>query len=134
MRVSRIHVERLKSYGDYSNRAVRLEADLDPDDDLEAVYRELASRAETLLEISEIQAEKSWVEAEMERLKQRKEELEKLREEYYEIREELRKALSEVYWQLKKIEDLALSGQAKLSEKIIEKLAAIRRAIGFIDP
>jgi len=87
VRITEIYVERLKSYGDYSNRTVGLKAVLDENDDVDEAYRELAGKCETLLKLQEIEADKKLVE-----------------------------------WQL------------KLSEKIIEKIRSIRRALDFYDP
>ena len=134
VRITEVYVERLKSYGDFSNRRVGLRAVLDENDDVKDVYKRLAEECETLLELQEINVKKELVEKEKELYQRRLDELRKLKEEYFVIREELSKELDKLNETLAKIEELAQERQLKLSEKIIEKLRAIRRAIGYYDP
>ena len=129
VRVVEIHVERLKSYGDYSNRSVRLVARLDEGEDVREAYMRLAREAETLLEIQKISADKELVEAEMRSYEERVRELKAIREEFEEVRGSLVRELESLRGELEKIERLAEEKQLKLSEKIIEKIRAIRRAI-----
>ena len=129
MRVVEIHVERLKSYGDYSNRSVRLVARLDEGEDVREAYMRLAREAETLLEIQKISADKELVEAEMRSYEERVRELKAIREEFEEVRGSLVRELESLRGELEKVERLAEEKQLKLSEKIIEKIRAIRRAI-----
>ena len=134
MRITEIYVERLKSYPDYSNRSVGLKAVLDENDNVDEVYRELAGKCETLLKLQEIEADKKLVEWQIKQYEERKKELEKARQEFQEIREQLENELRELQEELMKIERLAEEKQLKLSEKIIEKIRSIRRALGFYDP
>ena len=134
MRITEIYVERLKSYPDYSNRTVGLKAVLDEGENVEEAYRKLAEQCETLLEIQEIRANKKLIDLELMRYEERKKELEKARQEFQEIREHLENELRELQEELMKIERLAEEKQLKLSEKIIEKIRSIRRALGFYDP
>ena len=134
MKITEIYVERLKSYPDYSNRTVGLKAVLDEGENVEEAYRKLAEQCETLLEIQEIRANKKLIDLELMRYEERKKELEKARQEFQEIREHLENELRELQEELMKIERLAEEKQLKLSEKIIEKIRSIRRALGFYDP
>ena len=134
MKVVEIYVERLKSYGDYSNRTVGLRAVLDEGESVEEAYRKLAEQCETLLEIQRIEADKKLVEMQLTAYEERRKELEKARQEFQEIREKLEEELGELHEQLLKIEKLAEEKQLKLSEKIIEKIRSIRKALGFYDP
>ena len=134
MRITEIYVERLKSYPDYSNRTVGLKAVLDEGENVEEAYRKLAEQCETLLEIQEIRANKKLIDLELMRYEERKKELEKARQEFQEIREHLENELRELQEELMKIERLAEEKQLKLSEKIIEKIRSIRRALDFYDP
>ena len=131
MKITRIYVERLKSYGDYSNRRVGLEAVLDGDENVEEVYTKLASLAETLLDKQEIQAKREAVEEEMKRYQERIEELEKVRDEYVKIREELTSELNRLAEEISKIEKLVEEKQLKLKDSILEKLRKIRHAVEF---
>ncbi|GEM_PF-3214927 len=133
MRVVEIYVERLKSYGDYSNRKVGLRAILDEGEDLREAYLKLAGECESLLEIKEIEARREAVEQQLKYYEERRRELEKAREEFEQIRSELSKSLRDLIETLEKIERLAEEKQLKLSEKIIEKLRSIRRALGYYD-
>ena len=134
MRITEIYVERLKSYGDYSNRSVGLKAVLDENDNVDEVYKQLVGKCETLLEIQEIEANKKLIDLELMSYEERKKELEKARQEFQEIRKQLENELSSLNEQLLKIEKLAEEKQLKLSEKIIEKIRSIRRALDFYDP
>jgi len=134
VRITEIYVERLKSYGDYSNRSVGLKAILDENDNVDEVYKQLAGKCETLLEIQEIEANKKLIDLELMSYEERKKELEKARQEFQEIRKQLENELRELHEELMKIERLAEEKQLKLSEKIIEKIRSIRRALGFYDP
>ncbi|RLG85438.1 MAG: hypothetical protein DRO39_05605 [Thermoprotei archaeon] len=134
MRIVEIHVERLKSYSDYSNRSIRLVARLDEGEDVKEAYLKLAKECETLLELQKIEADKSSIEAQIKSYEQRKKELEKIWNEFLKIREEIEKGLRSLEEELEKIERLAEEKQIKLSEKVLEKLRSIRRALYGYDP
>ena len=134
-RIVEIYVERLKSFGDYSNRRVGLRAILDENEDVKEVYLKLARECETLLEIQDIEAKKELLEWHIRQYEERRKELEKVREEFNKIRGELEKELQELADELRKIEKLAEERQIKFSERVLEKLRSIRRAIyGYYDP
>jgi len=133
MKIVEIHVERLKSYPDYSNRSIRLVAKLDEGEDVKEAYLKLAQEAETLLELQKIEADKKAVESQVKALQERRDELLMLREDLRLIREAIGKELRKLEEELQKIERLAEEKQLKLSEKIIEKLRAIRRAVSGYD-
>jgi len=138
MKIVEIHVERLKSYPDYSNRSIRLVAKLDEGEDVKEAYLKLAQEAETLLELQKIEADKEVVEARIRSYEERKKELEKMIGEFEAIRESLMNELESLRKELEAIERLAEEKQLKLSEKILEKLRAIRRAVSgypsYLDP
>ena len=131
MKIIEIHVERLKSYPDYSNRSVRLVAKLEENEDVKEAYLKLAKECETLLEIQKIEADKELIESRIRSYEERKKELEKMMEEFNEIRSKIVEELRSLEKELEVIERLANEKQIKLSEKIIRKLSAIRRAIGY---
>ena len=133
VRVTEIYVERLKSYGDYSNRRVGLKAVLGDGEDPKEAYLKLARECETLLDIQDIEAKKEVLEWHIRQYEERKKELEKAREEFNQIRQELEKELNSLAEELSKIERLAEEKQISLSQKVIEKLRAIRRALGYYD-
>jgi len=135
MKITEIYVERLKSYDDYSNRSIGLKAVLDEGDNVDEVYKQLANKCETLLEIQEIEADKRLVEFHIRQYEERKKELEKARQEFLEIRKQLENELNALREQLLKIEKLAEEKQLKLGEKVVEKLRSIRRLLEpFDDP
>ena len=135
MKITEIYVERLKSYDDYSNRSIGLKAVLDEGDNVDEVYKQLANKCETLLEIQEIEADKRLVELHIRQYEERKKELEKARQEFLEIRKQLENELNALREQLLKIEKLAEEKQLKLGEKVVEKLRSIRRLLEpFDDP
>jgi len=133
MRVVEIYVERLKSYGDFSNRRIGLKAILDEGESLKDAYLELATECETLLEIREIEADLERVKQLKEEYEKRKEELEMLFDEYNKIRTELRNELRKLAEEISRIERLAEEGELKLKESILEKLRKIRIALGWYD-
>ena len=133
MKEVEIYVERLKSYGDYSNRRVGLRAVLDDGENVRDAFLKLAQECETLLDIGKI-------ESDIELLKQKKKEYEEwykelqaAAEEYHKIREELRSELRNISDELSKIERLVEEKELKVKESILEKLRKIRQAIGY-DP
>lgn len=132
MRVVEVYVERLKSYGDYSNRRLGLKAVLDDGEDYRDVYVKLAAEVETLLEKERIEADKASVEAEIKAYEKRVQELRKLRDEFIEMRSQVLKGLAELEKELEKYEKRIEEGSFPL--KLLEKLREIRRAIGFYDP
>ena len=131
MRVTEIYVERLKSYGDFSNRRLGLKAVMDEGEDLKEAYLKLAQTCETLLDIQEIQAEISAIELQKKIYEERRKELEQLKEDYYKIRSELLRELNELRNELEKIERLAEEKQLKLKDGLLDKLRKIRSALGF---
>ena len=131
MKITEIYVERLKSYGDYSNRRVGLRAVLEEGENVKEAYLKLAGECESLLELQEIRTRKELIEMEMKQYQERLEDLKKVKEEYVKIREELMNELNKLVEEIGKIEKLAEEKQLKLSEKIIERLRAIRRALGY---
>jgi len=136
MRITEIYVERLKSYGDYSNRRIGLKAIIDEGEDLKEAYMDLARKCEELLDIQQIEAKTTEVEYFIKRYEERKKELEQLKEEYCEIREELNEELNGLRRELERIERLAEEKHLKLKDEILEKLRKIRNAIslGFYNP
>lgn len=134
MKIVEIYVERLKSYGDYSNRKVGLKAILDEGEDIEQTYLELARKCETLLDIQQIEAKREELEYYIKRYEERKKELEQLKEEYYKIREELNSELIELRKEVERILTLAEQKHLKIKDEIIEKLKQIRNALGWYDP
>jgi len=81
MRVEKISVKRLKSYPDYSNREVGLEAYLDEGEDVKEAYTKLASLCETLLRIEEIKEDEELVKRRIQRLEEYKKRLQELSKE-----------------------------------------------------
>ena len=134
MRVVEIYVERLKSYGDYSNRKVGLRAVLEEGEDLKEAYLSLARACETLLEIQGIEANIAEVELYTKVYEERKRELERLREEYRKIREELSEELSGLRQELEKVERLIEEKRVRLKDEVIERLRRIRSALTGFDP
>ncbi|MEM2512707.1 MAG: hypothetical protein QXU81_00080 [Candidatus Bathyarchaeia archaeon] len=133
MHVTRIYVERLKSFGDYSNRCVGLEAMLNEEDNLREAYLRLASEAETLLEIQNIETDKQWVDLQRKDLEDRVEKLRQAKKEYEAIRDEVVLVLSELAKKLEEIETLAEQKHLKLGERVLEKIREIRRAIQYFE-
>ena len=134
-RVTRIYVERLKSYGDYSNRRVGLEAVVDENEDIKEVYMDLAKACETLLDIQDIKARTEEMEYFIKRYEERKKELERLKNEYHEIREELNNELMNLRRDIDKIMELIESKGIRLRDEVIEKLKRIRNALyPWFDP
>ena len=133
MRVVEIYVERLKSYGDFSNRRIGLKAILDEGESLKDAYLKLATECETLLEIREIEADLERVKQMREEYEKRREELEKLFNEYNKIRTELGSELRKLAEEISKIERLVEERELKLKKSILEKLRKIRLALGWYD-
>jgi len=133
MKVVEIYVERLKSYGDFSNRRVGLRAVLDGGENVKDAYLKLARECETLLDLRDIEADIELVERRKKEYEERYKELQTLVEEYNKIREELRSELRNISEELSKIERLYEEKELKLKESILEKLRRIRQAIGY-DP
>ena len=131
VRVTEIYVERLKSYGDYSNRRVGLKAILDEGESLKDAYLKLATECETLLELREIEANLEYIKRRREEYERRKEELEKLFNEYNKIRLELTRELRRLSEEVSKIEKLVEEKELKVKESILEKLRKIRMALGW---
>jgi len=131
--VTEIYVERLKSYGDFSNRRIGLKAILDEGENLKEAYLKLAAECETLLEIGEIEVNLEYVKQRREEYERRKEELEKLYNEYNKIRVELAGELRRLSEEISKIERLVEEKELKLKESILEKLRKIRLALGMYD-
>jgi len=134
MKITEIYVERLKSYGDYSNRRVGLRAVLDENDSVEEAYRKLAEMCETLVEMQEIRSRREILEKEIKEYEGRYEALRKIKEEYAKIRDELLSELNRLREELEKIELLAEEKHLKLRDEIISKIREIRRALNFFDP
>jgi len=133
MKVVEIYVERLKSYGDFSNRRVGLRAVLDGEENVRDAFLKLARECETLLDLRDIEADIELVERRKKEYEERYKELQTLAEEYNKIREELRSELRNISEELSKIERLYEEKELKLKESILEKLRRIRQAIGY-DP
>ena len=133
MKVVEIYVERLKSYGDFSNRRVGLRAVLDSGENVRDAFLKLARECETLLDLRDIEADIELVERRKKEYEERYKELQTLVEEYNKIREELRSELRNISEELSKIERLYEEKELKLKESILEKLRRIRQAIGY-DP
>ena len=133
MKVVEIYVERLKSYGDFSNRRVGLRAVLDSGENVRDAFLKLARECETLLDLRDIEADIELVEKRKKEFEERYKELLAVKEEYDKIREELRSELRNISEELSKIERLYEEKELKLKESILEKLRRIRQAIGY-DP
>jgi len=132
-RVTKVYVERLKSYGDYSNRKLGVEVELSEGEDFHEVYLRLAKEVETLLELQHIEADKEIVEARRKILEERKEKLEVVREELRKLSQEIREELSKLEEELEKVEKLIEERKPKLTDEILEKLRKIRAALGWYD-
>jgi len=133
VKVTKVYVERLKSYGDYSNRKLGVEAELSEGEDFHEVYLRLAKEVETLLELQHIEADKEIVEARRKILEERKEKLEAVREELRKLSQEIREEFSKLEEELENIEKLIEERKPKLTDEIIEKLRKIRAAIAWYD-
>jgi len=133
MKITRIYVERLKSYGDYSNRTVGLEAILDENEGVKEAYLKLAQECETLLELKEIRAKKEELERELEALEKKKKLFEEACNECRKLRKELEYELERLHSTLQEIESVA-EEKLKFQDKIMERLKAIKDTLRSILP
>ena len=133
VKVTKVYVERLKSYGDYSNRKLGVEAELSDGEDFHEVYLRLAKEVETLLELQHIEANKAVLEARRAELEERKRELMAAREELRKLGQEIREELSKLEEELEKVEKLIEERKPKLTDEVLEKLRKIRAAIAWYD-
>ena len=85
MKVKEVLFEKLVSYPDYSHIKVGLKAEVEEDEKVEEVFKELRNKVENLLKLEKLEREDEYVKWKIQELEEKRKRLEELRREVVEL-------------------------------------------------